>query len=454
MAVDVFDESKPMWRILLVFLVPLILSTTLQSTAQTFVAIFLGRMLGVNALAAISAIFPIVFLLFSFIIGLSSGSSVLIGQAYGARDERRVKKVAGTMLGATVLFACFTALVGTLIAPSMLAFLGTPPIVLPQAAAYARVIFIASPIIFIYLVYTTFLRGTGDSKTPLWFLIISNILTIAITPAFIRGWLGLPHLGVVSAAVAGPLAQGVALIMLFVFLTRTNHTLRFDREMARDMRIDATILRQIIRIGIPTGIQVIMVSLAEIAIISFVNHFGKGATAAYGAVNQIVGYVQFPAISISIAASIFGAQCIGARREDKLNAVIRSAVTLNYLIGGVLIALCYGFAYAILGWFITDAQTLTMAHACLVVTLWGYLLFGNSAVLSGMMRSSGAVLWPTINGIAGICLVEVPTAYLFMRHFGLVGIWFCYPAYYLFMLVSNFIYYEFFWKKKTHERFV
>ena len=100
------------------------------------------------------------------------------------------------------------------------------------------------------------------------------------------------------------------------------------------MRIDWGILLSVVKIGVPTGMQVMMVSLAEIAVITFVNHFGSSATAAYGAVNQVVGYVQFPAISIGIAASIFGAQCIGARREDKLGSVIRSAVGLNYAIGG------------------------------------------------------------------------------------------------------------------------
>ena len=122
------------------------------------------------------------------------------------------------------------------------------------------------------------------------------------------------------------------------------------------MRIDWKILAGVVRIGVPTGMQVMMVSLAEIAVISFVNRFGSSATAAYGAVNQVVGYVQFPAISIGIAASIFGAQCIGARREDKLGTVIRSAVGLNYVIGGIIIGTLLPLRMGILGWFITDRQ--------------------------------------------------------------------------------------------------
>jgi putative MATE family efflux protein len=454
MGMNIFDESKPMWQIMLIFLVPLMISNILQSASQTFASIFLGRMIGVNALAAVSAVFPVVFLLFSFLIGIASGSTVLIGQAYGARDEHKVKKVAGTVLGATMLFAIITAVIGTLIAPWMLERLGTPAVILQQADAYTRVVFLTAPVLFPYLVYTTFLRGVGDSQTPLWFLIVSTVLSVFFTPAFIQGWFGLPHLGVVSAAVSGTIANGIGLIGLLVLLARRNSPLRFDLEMARDMIIDPHILWNVIRIGVATGIQVVMVSIAEIAIISFVNHYGPRATAAYGAVNQIVAYVQFPAISIGIAASIFGAQCIGARREDKLGSVIRSGIGLNYMVGGVLITACYLLAFPLLRLFLTDEPTVHIAHQLLMITLWSYLIFGNSAVMAGVMRSSGTVLWPTIYMLIGIWLVELPTAYLCMQRFGLPGVWVGYPAYYLYMLCANFIYYEIFWKKKTHARLV
>ena len=454
MGVNIFDESKPMWQIMLIFLIPLMISNILQSASQTFASIFLGRMIGVNALAAVSAVFPVVFLLFSFLIGIASGSTVLIGQAYGSRDEHRVKKVAGTVLGATMIFAVVIAVVGPLIAPWMLQALGTPAVILPDSDAYTRVIFLTAPIIFPYLVYTTFLRGVGDSQTPLYFLIVSSVLAVFFTPAFIQGWFGLPHLGVVSAAVSAMIANLVGLIGLLVLLARRKSPLRFDLEMARDMLPDPMILWNVIRIGVATGIQVIMVSLAEIAIISFVNHYGPHATAAYGAVNQIVNYVQFPAISIGIAASIFGAQCIGARREDKLGGVIRSAVALNYAVGGILVTLCYLLATPLLQLFITNAPTVQIAHELLMITLWSYLIFGNSAVISGVMRSSGTVLVPTINGLIGIWLLEVPVAYFCMRYIGLPGVWVGYPAYYCFMLCAQFTYYEFFWKKKTHARLV
>jgi putative MATE family efflux protein len=452
--VNIFEEGKPMWRILLVFLVPLMLSNVLQSASQTMASIWIGRLISTQALGAISAVFPIIFLLFSFVFGVSSGSSVLVGQAFGAKDFHKVKKIAGTVTGAALYLGLIVAVLGYFGSPTILKWLATPPDIIAQSDAYARVAFLSMPVFFIYFVYATILRGTGDSATPFYALIVSSLLAIVITPLFIVGVFGLPKLGVVSAAVSGLIANTAAFAWLLIYLRRKNHPLKFDRETLVDMGIDWKILGAVLRIGLPTALQVMMVSLAEIAVISFVNRFGSSATAAYGAVNQVVSYVQFPAISIGIAASIFGAQCIGARREDKLGSVIRSAVGLNYVIGGIIIAACYLCAWFILGWFITDHYTLVIAHQLLMITLWSYLLFGNSAVLSGLMRGSGTVLWPTINGILAIWGVEVPVAWILMHRIGLDGVWLGYPAAYCVVLVLQFSYYEFVWKRKTHERLV
>ncbi|HEY8313982.1 MAG TPA: MATE family efflux transporter, partial [Candidatus Baltobacteraceae bacterium] len=437
-----------MWRVFFVFLVPLMLSNILQSASQTFSSIFLGRMIGVHALAAVSALFPVLFLLISFLIGLSSGSTVLVGQAFGARDMHKMKAVAGTTLSVSLILGIAVAIIGLLFTYPLLRLLGTPHDIIDDTVLYSRIVFASLPIFFPYLVYTTFMRGTGDSQTPFYFLIVSTVLSIFLTPAFIRGWIGLPQIGIASAAVSGFIANGAAFFALLAYLQYVKHPLRLDREIFADLKIDPKVLWQVVRIGIPTAIQVVTVALAEIAVISFVNRFGSPATAAYGAVNQVIGYVQFPAISIGITASIFGAQCIGARREDKLASVIHSGIALSYIISGIIVAVCYIFSWQLLGWFITDAHTLDIAHALLMITLWSYLLFGNQSVLSGIMRSSGTVLWPTIIGVFSIAAVEVPSAYLLMRHYGLDGVWMGYPIAFCVALLLQFAYYKLVWKKK------
>jgi Na+-driven multidrug efflux pump len=193
----------------------------------------------------------------------------------------------------------------------------------------------------------------------------------------------------------------------------------------------------------------VMVSLSEIAVISFVNRFGSSATAAYGAVNQIVSYVQFPAISIGITSSIFGAQSIGAQRIDRLSKIVRAGVTLNYVIGGILITIVYLLAHEILSLFVTDPATLDIARGLLSITLWSYVIFGNTSVLSGMMRASGSVLWPTTIQICTIWGVEVPVAFVLSHGpLGLRGVWIAYPIAFTVALALQSAYYFAFWRRR------
>jgi putative MATE family efflux protein len=259
------DDSQPIWRSLLVFFVPLVLSNVLQSASATLNSIYLGQLIGVKALAAVSAFFPVQFLLISFFIGISSGSTVLVGQAYGAGDVGRVRAVAGTTLSIALVLGVLVGIAGGVFTEPVLRLIGTPTDIFALAAAYAKITFFALPIFFVYLGYTTFVRGVGDSQTPFYFLLLSTLLGFVLTPAFIRGWLGLPQFGVASAAVASTLATLIGVLGLLVVLGRRKSPLAFNGAMLREMRIQPPILSALLRIGLPTGVQFVMVSLAEIA---------------------------------------------------------------------------------------------------------------------------------------------------------------------------------------------
>jgi putative MATE family efflux protein len=448
------DDSRPIWQLLLVFLIPLMLSNVLQSLSQTANSIYLGRLVGVHSLAAVSAIFPVVFFLVSFTIGVGSGSTILIGQAHGARDHVKVKQIAGSTIFVTLLSSISLGAIGGIFSRELLAMLGTPADIIDIAASYSRITFFCLPILFTFLIYTTFLRGTGDTRTPFVALIFNTVMTLAFTPALILGWLGLPKLATNGAAVGNVAASLLTLAGMLVYLARSGNDLAFDRTMLANVRPRWDLIRKIVGLGFPTAINLVMVSLSELAVITFVNHFGSTATAAYGAVNQVVSYVQFPAISIGIGASIFGAQAIGARRLDRIPKVVRSAVILNYVTEGILIGIVYLFSYAVISLFITDPKTVVIAQRLLHITLWSYAIFGNARVLSGVMLSSGAVLWPTLLSIASIWGVEVPVAYVLMQRFGLDGVWYGYPAAYIAGLVMQTAYYRLVWVKRPKERLV
>jgi putative MATE family efflux protein len=442
------DDSKPIWRTMVVFLIPLMLSNVLQSASGTFTSIFLGRMIGVGALASASSMFPVIFFLISFFFGIASASTVLIGQAYGAHDQPRLSRAAGTTLSFAVVFGVIIGIFGLIFDRDIMNFIKVPPDVIEGSVAYAHVLFLTLPITFIYLAYTTFLRGIADSRSPLIALIGSTVIGAILTPLLIKGVFGMPSLGIISAPIANVVSTALGLVGLLIYLERTGNPLAFSK-LRNYLGIEMPLLITLVKLGIPTGIQFVMVSLSEIAVISFVNRFGSSATAAYGAVNQIVSYVQFPAISIGITASIFGAQSIGAQRADRLRTIVRSGVILNYAIGGVLIAIVYLLGREIISLFVTDTATLDMARDLLYITLWSYVIFGNTAVLSGMMRSSGSVLWPTIIQIFSIWAVEVPIAYALSHgSLGLRGVWIAYPIAFITALALQSAYYFGVWRRR------
>ena len=447
-------DIRPLWKVFLLFLLPMLASNILQSLSGTLNNVYLGQMLGVQALAAVSSFFPVLFFFIAFTIGLGAGASVLIGQAWGAGNVDKAQAITGTTLSVGVVFGLLVALFGGLFTQPMLALLGTPADILADATRYARIVLIAMPGLFVYLLSTAMLRGVGDTVTPLYTLGISTAVGLVLTPALIRGWGGLPQLGVASAAAATVVSFTLATLWMGWKLRRMHSPLAPTRVLARHLRIDGQLLLGVLRIGMPTGVQMIVVSISSLVLLSLVNSYGSAATAAYGAVNQVVAYVQFPAISIAITASILGAQAIGAGREATLGAIARTGLVMNLLLTGTLVLLGYLFSRPLMGVFITSAPVIEVAQTLLHIMLWSMVVFGMASVLSGVMRASGSVLVPTGIAIACIVFVEIPAAWLLSHRIGLNGVWMAYPINFCAMLLLQTAYYRGVWRKKPIRKLV
>ena len=444
----------PLWKTFAAFLAPMLASNILQSLSGTLNNVYLGQMLGVKALAAVSSFFPVLFFFIAFTIGLGAGASVLIGQAWGAGNVDKAQAIAGTTLSVGIAFGLLVAVFGGVFTQPMLALLGTPADILSDATLYARIVLIAMPGLFVYLLSTAMLRGVGDTVTPLYTLGISTAIGLVLTPALIRGWGGLPQLGVASAAAATVVSFTVATLWMGWRLRRMRSPLAPTRVFARHMHIDGQLLKAVLRIGMPTGVQMIVVSISSLVLLSLVNAYGSAATAAYGAVNQVVAYVQFPAISIAITASILGAQAIGAGRQATLGAITRTGLMMNLVLTGTLVLLGYLFSRPLMGVFITSPDVVDAAQTLLHISLWSMVVFGMASVLSGVMRASGAVLVPTGIAIACIALVEIPSAWLLSHRFGLNGVWMAYPINFCAMLLLQTAYYRGVWRKKPIRKLV
>jgi putative MATE family efflux protein len=442
------DFQKPLWRRFLIFVLPLMLSNILQSLSGTINSIFIGQMIGVEALASASTFFPIMLLFIGFIVGLASGATVLIGQAWGAKNLLKIKEVLGTTLTASAIAGLVVAALGYVFARNVMEVLGASPEIIDNATAYARTVLLGMPFFFVFLTLTSMLRGIGDTTTPLIALILSIGIGLVVTPALIEGWWGLPQIGVLAAAAAFILSTVASLIFCTAYLSWRKSPVAIDREQARHFRIDAKLLGLILRLGIPAGVAMIVASLAGLVVLGIVNRFGAEATAAFGAVNQVVSYVQFPSISVSIASAIFAAQAIGARRMNEVEHVTRTGLMMNLFITGGLVLIAYLFSEHLVRLFITSEEVVLVTETLLQIVLWAIVINGFAGVLSAVMRASGDVWIPMALTLVAIVCIEVPAALILSRMIGLNGIWIGYCLSFCTVLVLQAAYYLLVWRKK------
>jgi putative MATE family efflux protein len=448
------SAPKPLWKSFLRFLAPLMLGNALQSLFGTVSNVYLGQMIGVDALAAVSTFFPVFFFLFAFVMGLSTGATVLIGQAFGAGEHGRIRIVVGTTLAVGLLLSISVGLVGGLFSRQLMMALATPADILDQASAYARIMLLTMPLGFVFLLMTAMIRGIGDAVTPLLSLALSTTIGLIVTPMLIRGAFGLPALGITSPAWAAAISNAATLLALAAYLLRKKHALAPDVALLRHVRLNRAVIGQILGIGLPSAVGMVVMAIAELVLLGLVNGFGSDATAAYGAVNQVMGYTQFTAMSISIAVSILGAQAIGGGDRGRLDGIVRIGLTFNLVLTGGLVALIYLMPRAVLGIFITDGAVLDLAKGLLLIALWSSVPFGLATTFSGAMRAAGVALTPMLLSIFAIVAIELPSAVILSRTIGLDGVWAAYPIVFCAMFVLQMGYYLLVWRKKAIRRLI
>jgi putative MATE family efflux protein len=418
----------PIGRTLVMFSLPILASSVLQSLNASINAAWIGHLLGARALTASANANSLLFFLLSISFGLSLAATILIGQSLGARDLARTKRVMGTSFlffgGSSLLLA----IIGFAVAPRVLLAMQTPPDALPLAAAYLRIIFVAIPAIFLLNFMMMALRGAGDSRTPFFFMLISATLDVGLNPLLIEGIGPFPQLGIAGSALATAIAQWTALLLLIAWLYHRHHILCLGRSEGRYFRIDGAVLRSLLTKGIPMGLQVIVVSSSMILMISLVNRFGSLTVAAYGACFQLWNYIQMPAFAIGSAVSSMAAQNVGAGRWDRVNRIAISAVIYNMLLTSALIAAVTLSDNAAFSLFLgNNREAIAIAQHMHLIVSWSFILFGISFVLASVVRATGAVIPPLLILIIAIWGIRIPAAAL-LSHSGVDGILWGFPA--------------------------
>jgi putative MATE family efflux protein len=420
----------------LALLTPLVLTHALQSAGGLLDGFWLGRLLGVPGIATAASFFPVFFLLLSLIIGLGAGATILAGQAWGARDAAQVRRVGVTAFVAALGVGLAVAVAGAWSAPWLMQALGTPPDILPDAIRYARAMLLVMPFVFVAWAGLSLSRGTGDALSPMWSLLAATLVGAVCTPLLVAG----TPLGAAGVAVSACVAQLAALTVLIRRWRREGHPLAPGAGW-QDWKPSATIAKRMLRIGLPAALQMLAMALAEIVLLGLVNRHGSTATAAYGAATQVLSWVQFPAMSLGIAAAIFSAHAVGAGRRERLPAIVRTGLRLNALVTALFVVAAHLLAPFALRAFLQPGPVLEQAAAIVRTVAWSVVLLGWSNVLVGAMRASGAALVPALLSMAAIVGVELSVAVALEARFGLAGVFWACPASFLAMLVLHGLYY-------------
>ncbi|MDT1064315.1 MATE family efflux transporter [Paracoccus sp. CPCC 101403] len=443
--------TGPITSTLLLFALPTLGSSVLQSANGSIDAVWVGNLLGENALAATTNGNLVMFLLTAFVFGFGMAATILIGQAIGRGSMHEAKEVVGTAVGTFAPLAVLIAVVGWFLAPHLLAVLGTGPEITPLARAFLRVTFLAMPAILMQTMLMMALRGAGDALTPLIFMALAVVLDVILNPLFILGKGPFPQMGIGGSAFAMAVANYTSLVAMLVYVYLRRHPLRLTGTELQMLRPAPHILRLMLSKGLPIGLQMVVVSSAMLTMMSLVNREGVDTTAAFGANQQLWTYVQMPAMALGAAVSAMAAQNIGAGRWDRVSRITRVGIALNFLLtGGLVLALAFADRYALALFLGADSPAIAIGQHIANVATWGFIAFGITMVLFGTIRANGQVIWPLIILTISLYPVRLGVALGLRGWLGVDALWLSFPvAMVATMLMAGALYLHGGWRRES-----
>lgn len=420
---------------ILIFALPMLLGNVFQQLYNIVDTIIIGRYIGTDAVAAAGASFPVIFVLISLVIGITTGTTIIISQYYGAKDYEKVKRAIDTAFIILFFGSIFLTVLGLLLIGPIWKLLALPEHLVPDATLYFSVYAIGLVFMFGYNGVSGVLRGLGDSKTPLYFLIIATILNIILDLLFVLvfGW------GIAGVAVATVMAQGISFGLSVLYLNRYHQLIRVSYS---GLVFDRDIFRKSLRIGIPTGLQHTFVSLGMIALLRIVNGFGTNTIAAYTIAGRIDSFAAMPAMNFSMALSTFVGQNLGANKPERVKSGYRSTLTMTTTISLVVTIVAWLFGRDLMRVFTPDAEVIQIGYEYLVIVSSFYILFSAMFTTNGIMRGAGDTLAPMFITLFSLWVLRIPGSYFLSLRMGTDGIWWGIPMAWFFGWLFSWIYYR------------
>lgn len=417
------------------FATPMLLGNVFQQLYTLTDSVIVGKFLGKEALAAVGAAFPLTFSLISLIIGVASGTTVVIAQYFGAKDEVKVKRAIDTMYIFIFLASIVMGAMGIIFSESIFRLIRLPEDVLPYATTYMEIYFGGIMLFFGFSGTSAILRGLGDSKTPLYFLIVSTVTNILFDLLFIVVF----KWGIAGAAWATLLSQGGAFITLTLYLNSKHPVINLS---VRKYIWDKEIFRHSLRIGLPTGFQQTFVSLGMLAVLRIVNDFGTNTVAAYSVATRIDGLASLPAMNFGQALSTYTGQNIGANQPTRVKLGLKATLRMSAMVALLTSVVIMLFRHPLMQLFTNDAAVVDIGAHYLLIISGFYLIFSSMFVVGGVMRGAGDTIIPMFITLFSLWVVRIPLAALLSRGMGVDGIWWSVPIAWTSGLLLSYLYYR------------
>lgn len=389
------------WKQLLLFFFPIVLGTFFQQLYNTADAIIVGKFVGKQALAAVGGTTStLINLLVGFFVGVASGASVIIAQFFGARRGEEVSRAVHTTVALALLSGAVLTMLGLAFSDPILRWMGTPEDVMVYALPYIRIYFLGMIPSLVYNIGSGILRAVGDSRRPMFFLICSTMVNIVLDVILVLGL----NLGVHGAAVATITSQLISAILVVVTLRNAPFAYRLR---LKKVRLHVDMLGQIVRIGLPAGLQSVMYSVSNIIIQASINGFGTDVIAAWTAYGKMDGLFWMTINAFGIAITTFAGQNFGAHRYERMRKSVRVCTLIasgtTIVISAVLLLICR----VLLGLFTNDAQVMAIGETIVRLIVPTYITYIFIEILSGAMRGAGDSLMPTVMTLTGVCLLRI-----------------------------------------------
>ncbi len=421
-------------KLILKFAAPLLIGNVFQQLYNIVDSLVVGNFLGKDALAAVGASFPVIFALISLIIGIATGTTIIIAQYFGAREFENVKRAIDTMYIFTFAASIVVSLTGIYFTEDIFRLLQLPEELMPEAKSYLTVYLGGMIVFFGFNGTSAILRGLGDSKTPLYFLILSSLINIGLDLLFILvfGW------GVAGVALATVIAQGGAFVTAIIYLNRTHDIIHFSFTK---WVFDKGIFIKSLKIGLPSGFQHTFVALGMMALMGIVNTFGTNVIAAYSVAQRIDSLAAMFAMNFGMALTSFTGQNIGAGNFERVKKGLKSTLLMGSLISLSVTALIVIFGNQIMGMFTPDEMVVSIGTRYLNIVSPFYIAFTGMFVIGGVMRGAGDTLIPMFLTLFSLWVVRIPLAYLLSASMGETGIWWAIPLGWLTGMILSYLYY-------------